>query len=482
MGRWNVSPADSESWHGIETSNYFKKIFGITKGTLVIQTLYDNGEHGYFPKSYFKQLSQRMTEINRHDYRALEKILKRFYDFVARAKKEVAWPRRKDLKNLSNAQLIKMYKSNRSWEHRVAIYDQLGWIAEDHWKERAERILVEEYKLKKNSSEYYRVLFALSKPERISTTLEEKKAGLEAALRVAAGHTTLAKASDQLAKDFGWLPVAAYGTPWIAEHYKDELKQIIKRSTNDLKNDISTLKNYTPLRNKEYQEIIKRYRISPQSLQVFIDFGLVTDVRNEAEYFLSYAGFYLIPLYKEIARRLALSIGQVRNLYEDEIVAALQGKIDPLETLRQKGKIIGWGFNPAMTKRINFTTQEAAALFDHIEKNTPLIQGSKSNAGICASPGTARGVIKVVHSPTENYKVKNGDIMIAHTTMVDFLPAMKKAAAIVTEVGGLTCHAAVVSREFGVPCIVGLKDATKNFKDGQKVEVIADKGLITILK
>ena len=68
--------------------------------------------------------------------------------------------------------------------------------------------------------------------------------------------------------------------------------------------------------------------------------------------------------------------------------------------------------------------------------------------------------------------------MIAHTTMVDFLPSMKKAAAIVTEVGGLTCHAAVVSREFGIPCIVGFKNATKNFKDGQKVEVIADKGLI----
>lgn len=55
---------------------------------------------------------------------------------------------------------------------------------------------------------------------------------------------------------------------------------------------------------------------------------------------------------------------------------------------------------------------------------------------------------------------------------------MKKAAAIITEVGGLTCHAAVVSREFGIPCVVALKNAMKNFKDGEVIEVDADKGLV----
>jgi pyruvate,water dikinase len=59
---------------------------------------------------------------------------------------------------------------------------------------------------------------------------------------------------------------------------------------------------------------------------------------------------------------------------------------------------------------------------------------------------------------------------------------MKKAAAIITEVGGLTCHAAVISREFEIPCIVALKNAMKNFKDGDLVEVDADKGVVRILK
>ena len=62
--------------------------------------------------------------------------------------------------------------------------------------------------------------------------------------------------------------------------------------------------------------------------------------------------------------------------------------------------------------------------------------------------------------------------------MVDNLPAMKKAAAFVTESGGLTCHAAVVAREFGVPCIVGYKNAMSDFRDGDMVEVDADNGIV----
>ena len=78
--------------------------------------------------------------------------------------------------------------------------------------------------------------------------------------------------------------------------------------------------------------------------------------------------------------------------------------------------------------------------------------------------------MKILLTSDDNNKVKEGDILIAHATTVDYLPAMKRATAFVTEVGGLTCHAAVVAREFNVPAIVCLKNATKNFKDGDLVE------------
>lgn len=67
-------------------------------------------------------------------------------------------------------------------------------------------------------------------------------------------------------------------------------------------------------------------------------------------------------------------------------------------------------------------------------------------------------------------------------TIPDFLPAMKKAAAFVTDEGGILCHAAIVARELGKPCIVGTKFATKVFKNGDFVNVDANTGVVTLLK
>jgi len=77
--------------------------------------------------------------------------------------------------------------------------------------------------------------------------------------------------------------------------------------------------------------------------------------------------------------------------------------------------------------------------------------------------------------------MEEGDVMVAHTTFPSLVPAMKKASAIITEDGGITCHAAIVSRELGTPCIVGIKIATQVLQDGMKVAVNADEGLVKIL-
>ena len=79
-------------------------------------------------------------------------------------------------------------------------------------------------------------------------------------------------------------------------------------------------------------------------------------------------------------------------------------------------------------------------------------------------------------------KMEKGNIMVAHTTFPALIPAMKKAAAIVTDDGGITCHAAIVARELKIPCVVGTKIATQVLKDGDLVEVDADKGIVKILK
>ena len=160
----------------------------------------------------------------------------------------------------------------------------------------------------------------------------------------------------------------------------------------------------------------------------------------------------------------------------------MQEKIDPKKILAEKGTICGWGFNPEMSIRYNFKSSEAQRLFEHLNRTAKNLHGLDEHQGRCANNGKVMGRVRVLLSPEANSKVQEGDVLIAHATTVDYLPAMKKAAAFVTEVGGLTCHAAVVAREFGVPCIVSLKNATKNFKDGEVVEVYADKGIVKRIK
>jgi len=95
-----------------------------------------------------------------------------------------------------------------------------------------------------------------------------------------------------------------------------------------------------------------------------------------------------------------------------------------------------------------------------------------------ASKGCIRGKVKVLSSYKDTDKVKKGEILVASMTTPDYILAMEKAAAFVTDEGGITCHAAIIAREFGVPCIVGTKIATKVLKDGDFVEVDGKSGII----
>lgn len=98
--------------------------------------------------------------------------------------------------------------------------------------------------------------------------------------------------------------------------------------------------------------------------------------------------------------------------------------------------------------------------------------------GEAASPGIAVGIVRILKSARDIAKVKKGDILVTDMTTPDFVPAMKKAVAIVTNKGGQTSHAAIVSRELGVPAIVGTKTATKVLKPGHVITVDASEGKI----
>ncbi len=98
--------------------------------------------------------------------------------------------------------------------------------------------------------------------------------------------------------------------------------------------------------------------------------------------------------------------------------------------------------------------------------------------GIAASTGMASGTVKIVSSKEELDKVKEGDILVTQMTNPDFVPAMRRAVAIVTDAGGRTSHAAIVSRELGIPSVVGTGKATQVLKDGEAITVDGARGIV----
>jgi pyruvate, water dikinase len=105
-------------------------------------------------------------------------------------------------------------------------------------------------------------------------------------------------------------------------------------------------------------------------------------------------------------------------------------------------------------------------------KHTPVL------AGLGSSPGVAVGRVRILHSPKEGSKLQNGEVLVAVMTSPDWLPTMRRSAALVTDAGGMTCHAAIVSRELGIPGVVGTREATRRLRDGEIVTVDGATGRI----
>ena len=98
--------------------------------------------------------------------------------------------------------------------------------------------------------------------------------------------------------------------------------------------------------------------------------------------------------------------------------------------------------------------------------------------GLGASPGMASGAVKIVRNTDELDKIEKGDILVTVMTTPDMVPAMKRAEGIITDEGGVTCHAAIVSRELGIPCVVGTGDGSKILKENSVVTIDGSKGFV----
>jgi phosphohistidine swiveling domain-containing protein len=181
-----------------------------------------------------------------------------------------------------------------------------------------------------------------------------------------------------------------------------------------------------------------------------------------------------VPLYTRIADRFGLSLAQLLAYTDEEIAGALSGKIR-LSAPEARRRIALGGFVYRAKGNLVVTGPRAAALERRVHTSTTenRLTGQVAYAG-----ATIRGRVAIVHSTRDMPKLKHGDILVSSMTRPEFLMSIKRAAAIVTDEGGVMCHAAIIARELHKPCIVGTKHATQVFKDGDKVEVDAERGIV----
>jgi len=189
----------------------------------------------------------------------------------------------------------------------------------------------------------------------------------------------------------------------------------------------------------------------------------------------------LIPFYKKIAEKLKISYEDWIHLTIEEVRKGLKGEGVDLEEIERRklsyvyvmenGKSQLISGEPAREK-----TKWIDDEFDKVDKNIREIKGHS------ASPGKVAGKVRVVFRAQDSRELKKGEVLVCPMTSPDYVPAMKRAAAIVTDEGSLLCHAAIVSRELGKPCVVNTKVASKILRDGDLIEVDADEGIVRIIK
>ncbi|MBI5224520.1 hypothetical protein HY989_01485 [Candidatus Micrarchaeota archaeon] len=258
------------------------------------------------------------------------------------------------------------------------------------------------------------------------------------------------------------------------DYFIDILRSEIKQGIDGSQKIKSILGNESALV-KRQMELEKKLSLSENQkywLKVARTFSYLKGIRKDTVFMGSRNSG---PLINEIARRLGLSPKQVRHSTPLEISDALvNGKID-VNLINQRIAlcVIIWDKN-----KIRITVgKEAKGLVARVyeDKADP---NQKELIGMPAYPGLVSGIVKIVNKSSDMEKVQKGDILVSSATNPNLVPAMKKAGAIVTDEGGVTCHAAIVSRELKIPCVIGTKVATKLLRDGDKVEVDAINGIV----
>ncbi len=304
----------------------------------------------------------------------------------------------------------------------------------------------------------------------------------------------LSKKSDELKKFYpefykklethtaahAWVYYVYLGPAFTDKHFLDFIKDYLSKNivpTQKLK-ELEEKKAKAAV---EREALIKRLQPDPENESFLRLASKLVWAKPRRKDYQSRSYYHIEKLHREISKCTFLSLSQVRSAPIELLEKALKGERVDTSIVNSIYKLhVCLPENNGVTTLYGTEAQEFCEKYLKKEDEQDY-KGIQELKGTIASPGRKTGKVKIINRPEDMEKMEEGDILVSMATTPSIVPAMKKAGAIVTDEGGLTCHAAIVSRELGITCLIGTKIATKIFKDGDMVEVDAQIGVVRII-
>jgi phosphohistidine swiveling domain-containing protein len=262
--------------------------------------------------------------------------------------------------------------------------------------------------------------------------------------------------ANRLYKKYHWIPVSFVGEPWDKKYFLDLLKNYIPKSVQH--------------KDKPKSKISTKLKFLLWSLRE------ITYLNEYRKGIFCQVTLNFRPVLNEIAHKSNLrDWKEVCLLTHEELILAANGR--DFSRLVDRRKKEFFAVHNINGKHLQIIYGKEVKKFENNFKTQKI--NISEFGGVIANRGRFVGKVKIILNHNDFNKLKPGDILVAKMTSVDYLPIMKNAAAFITDEGGLACHAAVVSREFNIPCIIGTKIATQVLEDGDIVEVNADNGVVS---
>lgn len=278
-----------------------------------------------------------------------------------------------------------------------------------------------------------------------------------------------------LAFDFEWLSYDySNSVGWDINHYA---KLVEEKIGANIAEEIALLDDYERIVSEEFSAVCRKLKLSMEEIAVFDHVRNMGYYKWAREHEFQQATRNNMDVQVELGRRIGLSSLESMFIFMEEMPLAIK---EPEKYKGIANARIACSMLIVERKGKRFVLgADAKKEFSKCEFAADLVkEDAKELRGMPACPGKASGKVKIINVIADMVKMENGDILVSAATSPDLVPAMKKAAAIITNEGGIMCHAAIVSRELKIPCIVGVRNANKILRDGDLVDVDASQGLV----